>query len=86
MAEHNTYVPESIFVYGHDLKQVIDENEGQGHKILVCGDFNSEYSELKDLMIDSILEDLLLKTMDLALIHIRDLNNILSTAVLVALY
>ena len=63
MAEHNINVLVDIIcpwqLFGHDLKQLIDEKEGLDHQLIVCGDFNSEYSKLKDWMLHSNLEDLL---------------------------
>ena len=32
---------------------------GLGHQLVVCGDFNSEYTELKDWMLDVTLTDML---------------------------
>ena len=36
-------------LYGHDLKMLIDEKMRMGHQILICGDFNSRYADLKML-------------------------------------
>ena len=63
MAERKTEVPDNIVCprqqYGHDLKKLIEEQTNKGHQIFVCGNFNSEYSDLKDWMLEFSLEDLL---------------------------
>ena len=63
MAEHNIDVSDDIVcprqLFGHDLKLFINGKEGLDHQLIVGGDFNSEYSELKDWMLHSNLTDLL---------------------------
>ena len=64
MADHRNELPEDMEcprqLLGHDLKQYIDslQNLG-GHQIIVMGDFNSEYSELEEWMMDLGLINLL---------------------------
>ena len=50
MAENKADFPNNIScpqqLFGYDLKQFIEENMGLGHNLLVCGDFNSDYTKL----------------------------------------
>ena len=63
MAEHNIDVPNNITcprqLFGHDLQNIIEEKERLGHQLIVCGDFNSEYDELKEWMLRANLSDLI---------------------------
>ena len=63
MAENRALIPAETTcprqLYGIDLKLLIEEKAGLGHQIIVCGDFNSDYPELKAWMLGLNLEDLL---------------------------
>ena len=53
MAEHQDKIPETNCprqLFGLDLKQKIEEKIELGHQIIVMGDFNSEYKNLKKWM------------------------------------
>ena len=56
MADHRNELPEDMDcprqLLGHDLKQYIDSLQTCCHQIIVMGDFNSEYSELEEWMMD----------------------------------
>ena len=54
--ENNT-CPRQLF--GFDLKQKIEELTPEGHQLIIKGDFNSEYEDLKPWMIDLGLIDLI---------------------------
>ena len=41
------------------IKQLIEEKVGLGNQLMVCGDFNSIYTELKYWMLDFTLTDML---------------------------
>ena len=63
MAENRVHMPANTTcprqLYGIDLQSLIEEKAGLGHQIIVCGDFNSDYPELKAWMLRLNLEDLL---------------------------
>jgi len=46
-------------LFGHDLKKLIQDRQENGHQILVMGDFNSEYSQLRAWMADLALLDII---------------------------
>jgi hypothetical protein len=46
-------------LFGHDLKKFIQDRPEHGHQILVVGDFNSEYSQLRAWMVDLALLDII---------------------------
>ena len=53
MAEYNSELPETNCprqLFSLDLKEAIEQKINCGHKILVIGDFNSEYSKLANWM------------------------------------
>ena len=63
MAENKSAYPDNIIcprqLFGHDLRQFLETLTAQGHQLIVCGDFNSEYSELSDWMLDLALTDMI---------------------------
>ena len=52
MAENNNLLPNNLTcprqLFGHDLKTFSEEKTEAEHQLLVCGYFNSEYSDLKE--------------------------------------
>ena len=54
MAEHKNKYPGNITcprqLYGYDLNFLIEQKSNAGHKIMVLGDFNSEYTNLVEWM------------------------------------
>ena len=50
MVEHTNKYPGDITclrqLYDYDLKSLIEKKSNEGHKIMVVGDFNAQYSEL----------------------------------------
>ena len=62
MAEHKDEIPETKCprqLFGLDLKNKIEEKIELGHQIIVMGDFNSEYKNLKKWMGEMGLIDLM---------------------------
>ena len=58
------YIPQAYAhcprkLFGHDLKKFIQDQQEKGHQILVMGDFNSEYSQLRTWMADLALLDII---------------------------
>ena len=64
MSENESLLPESITcprqLFGHDLKEFLEKRTEQGDQLIVCGDFNSRYSELSNWMLEIALTDLIL--------------------------
>ena len=63
MAENKEKVPENIKcprqLFGHDLKITIGKYANMGNQMIVCGDFNSEYSALSEWFLDEGLQDII---------------------------
>ena len=63
MAENRGTIPNNMTcfrqLFGHDLKEFIDEKSETGHELIVCGDFNSEYQDLKEWILDRSLFNLI---------------------------
>ena len=62
MAENKSQLPDTTCprqLFGIDLRQALNNKIDQGHNLLVMGDFNSEYSNLKTWMQDLGLVDLI---------------------------
>ena len=63
MADSKSILPNNMAcprqLFGHDLKLFIEKKMETGHQLIVCGDFNSEYSKLKERMIDWSLIELI---------------------------
>ena len=62
MAENTEEIPEVTCprqLFGIDLKNAIENRLDSGHQIIVMGDFNSEYTKLKDWMLDLGLKELI---------------------------
>ena len=59
-SEH--YIPEDCVHYpctlfGHDLKKILQSRQDLDHQLLVMGDFNLEYCQLRSWMADIALVD-----------------------------
>jgi len=56
-------VPEAITcpraLFGHDLQRFLEGRIDQGHQIVLMGDFNSEYADLREWMLDLGLLDII---------------------------
>ena len=63
MAENKNKIPDGIIcprqLYGHDLQIFLQTKSDLGHQLMVMGDFNSEYEELKTWMSSSGCVDVL---------------------------
>ena len=62
MAENKSEIPDTNCprqLFGLDLKQALEDKLEKGHNLLVMGDFNSEYSNLKKWMQELGLVDLI---------------------------
>lgn len=46
-------------LFGHDLKILIEDFLRKGHQLLACDDFNSEYTELKEWMLNLTLANVI---------------------------
>jgi len=46
-------------LFGHDLQKIIHDRQENGHQILVMGDFNTEYSQLRAWMADLAFLDII---------------------------
>jgi len=57
------FIPENVAcprqLFGHDLQHFVEDRVNNGHQILLMGDFNSEYSVLRDWMLDLGLLDII---------------------------
>ena len=56
---NNRECPRELF--GADVKKYISEKMEDGHQILLMGDFNSDFQELKEWMQDLLLEEIITK-------------------------
>ena len=63
MAEKKSAYPDHIIcprqLFGYDLRRLLESLTANGHQLIVCEDFNSEYSELSDWMLDLALTDMI---------------------------
>ena len=46
-------------LFGHDLKKIIDDEIIKGNQVVISGDFNSNYDQLKEWMLNIRLKDLM---------------------------
>ena len=64
ISENESALPENIIcpqqLFGYDLRTLLKSLTEQGHQLIVCADFNSEYSDLSSWMLDIALTDILL--------------------------
>ena len=61
---NNTVWPRQIF--GHNLKSFIEKQSEVGHQMIVCEDFNSEYENLVEWMLDVSLQNMMAKKYSLS--------------------
>ena len=54
MIPNNIICPRILF--GHDLRKAIEKYISQGHQMIVCGDFNSEYDGLTEWFLSEGLQ------------------------------
>ena len=63
MANNKDHIPSHTTcprqLFGIDLKELIHDKIDQGHQLIVQGDFNSEYLDLQNWMLDLGLKDLI---------------------------
>ena len=63
MAENKESVPDNIVcprqLFGYDLRKAITKYTNMGNQMIVCGDFNSEYSGLSEWFLDEGLQDII---------------------------
>ena len=63
MAENEGEIPSSIKcprqLFGQDLREFINEKITHGHQLVISGDFNSGYNELKNWFLDEGLKDIM---------------------------
>ena len=67
MAENKTTLPDTTCprqLFGIDLKAAIEAKVELGHQIIVMGDFNSEYSDLTEWMLELGLVDIISEAHD----------------------
>ena len=63
MAENKTAYPDHINclrqLFGYDLRQLLESLTVHGYQLIVCGNYNSECSELAGWMLDLALTDMI---------------------------
>ena len=63
MAENSNDIPCDVKcprqLFGYDLRSLIQSKTDEGHQVIVCGDFNSEYKSLQEWMQSNGCIDLL---------------------------
>ena len=63
MSENESEIPECMTcprqLFGHALKNFLETRREQRDQLIICGDLNSNYSELSNWMLEMALTDLI---------------------------